>query len=447
MLTVAERVPDRRVTPHPRWLMPAYLILVPTIASFVAWVGLNTWCSVGGCPAGWWLQLRGYLQPAPITVSGVTLLVVWYGAVVVLATIGWRLGVGAKANPVIVERTTLASFERRYFFLVLGVAAIGVAYSYQQIAGATSIVESLTTQSGNSFTEALPDSAGIITLRYATVLAAPIGVYLWRKKVISVFWAIPAVGLLLLNSLIASRLSLLMALTVYVVLWTVGRARARAEGREVKAVRPGAVVVAVVVLLGLLTVMNYVRNGNYYEAAGVSNPVEMNAYQMGGYLAVPAQVSLGVSDAIMRGSFHNAGDVVGSAAAALPSFLVVPRMSKSERNADTYDFSVSFATNFTTNSEFADQYSDFGAWGLLYTLALFPLAGYLFGRFLNYGPIVAGTGGVIAYCFAEVWRIQLLTQGIVVFLILLSLCCAFVAGSGVNRWRPQRLRKGVGSNG
>ena len=61
---------------------------------------------------------------------------------------------------------------------------------------------------------------------------------------------------------------------------------------------------------------------------------------------------------------------------------------------------MSFASNFTTNSVFADTYADYGAWGWLYTLALYPVAGYLFGRFIRYGPVVAGSGGVLAYCLS-----------------------------------------------
>jgi hypothetical protein len=423
--------------------MPAVLILTPVAGSFAAWGSLIAWCSAGRCPAGSWLQLRGFLEPAPITLPGVTLLLVWYGAVVVLATIGWRVGLGTTPTPEFVRRTTSPKFERRYFFLVLAAATVGVAYSYYRIAGTTSIIGSLTSQTGNSFTEALPDSAGVPTLRYATILAAPISVYLWRKKVIHLAFMLLAVVLLLLNSLVASRLSLLMAVIVYIAIWTV--TSHRQSSAERKTVRPWQIVGAVVILFALLTALNYVRNGNYYRDNGVSDPVSMNLYQTGAYLAVPAQVSLGVSDAVMRGSFEKPGGALDSVVAALPSFAVPAEdnRSKESMSADAYDFTVSSASNFTTNSEFADTYSQFGAWGWLYTLLLFPLAGYIFGRFLTYGPVIGGSAGVIAYCFAEVWRIQLLTQGIVVFLVLLTLVCMFLAVSGISaRKREDTVSRG-----
>ncbi|MCJ0906125.1 hypothetical protein [Rhodococcus sp. ARC_M6] len=359
-----------------------------------------------------------------------TLLAVWYIAVVVLATIGWRLGLGTTPTPEVIERTTSTKFERRYFFLILAVATVGVGYAYYRITSATSIVDALTTQTGNAFTEALPDSAGIATLRYATILAAPISIYLWRKKVLHLGFMLFAGFLLVANSMVASRLSLLMAVVVYVVIQAV--VPRQTESPDRKSVRPWQIITAIAIMFTLLTALNYVRNGNYYRDAGVSNPIAMNLYQSGAYLAVPAQVSMGVSDAVMRGTFDRPGGVVTSAAAALPTFLVPAHevRAKESLGADSYEFSVSFAPNFTTNSAFADMYADFGAWGWLYTLLLFPLAGYVYGRFQTYGPVVAGSAGVVAYCFAEVWRIQLLTQGITVFLVLLTLVCMFVAARG-----------------
>lgn len=437
--------PSGRTTGLLRLLTPAFLILVPVAMSFASWMTLIAWCSVGGCPAGSVLQLRGFLEPAPVTVPGVTMLFVWYGAVVVLATFGWRLGSGTRPTPELKERMNNRKFERRYFFLILAAAVIGVGYSFYRIAGATSIIGSLTSQTGNSFTEALPDSAGIPTLRYASILAAPIAVYLWRKRVLGVIYMLVAVVLLLLNSLIASRLSLLMAIVVYVFIWAVASRQSKPTGKRF--VRPWHLALVVLVLFTLLTALNYVRNGNYYRDAGVSDPVAMNLYQSGAYLAVPAQVSLGVSDAVMRGSFERSGGPVESIVAALPSFIAPDEANRSKESlsADAYDFTVSSSPNFTTNSEFADTYSEFGAWGWLYTLLLFPLAGYVFGRFLTYGPLLAGSAGVIAYCFAEVWRIQLLTQGIVVFLVLLTLVCALVAASGITTGRrgTSALREGT----
>lgn len=446
------------VSAYPRWLAPAFLILGPTVLSFLAWAVLIGWCAAGQCPAGSWMELRGFLQPAALSIPGVILLLVWYAAVVVAATIGWRVGLDSPASPDLVERTGLVAFERRFFLVVLVVAVAGVGISYATIAGSTSIVDSLAGQTGNSFSQALPNAAGPTTLRYAAILAAPIGVYLWQKKAIGFAYAGLAVVLLLLNGLIASRLSVLMAVVVYVLIRVSQRVRSGADRQRASrgTTRWWPVAVVALVLFGLLTVMNLFRNGNYYREHGVSNPVTMNLYQMGSYLAVPAQVSLGVSDAIMDGRFDVPGDVVESYSAALPSFLLLPTEApdKSEIAQSRYGYTVSFSENFTTNSEFADTYIRQGIWGLFYTLVLFPFAGFLYARLLSYGPVVAGGGGSIAYCLCEVWRIQLLTQGIVVFLILLTGFAAVAASVGLvpaqfghRRLRTNLLRQPLQSPG
>ena len=413
--------------PGPWWFTPAVLILGPVTLSISAWVGLIAWCSVDGCVGGSLLQLRGFLEPATISAPGVLLLLVWYSALVVVATVGWRLGLAAEPNPRIVERTWRPDFERRYFFLVLAAAFLGVSYSYFKILTSTSVLDALTSQTGNSFTNSLSGSAGFETLRYATIIAAPAGIHLWRRKVVRLPFAIAGVALLLMNSMIASRLALFMAVVVYVAIAITGRTSAKRPTPRV----PRAVVILVVVVIAFSTLaaLNFIRNGAYYRAAGVTNPAAMNVYQTSSYLAVPAQVSLGVADAIMGGNFDKPGSPVGSIVAIEPSFLVLDKVRKDDAvpENELYGYSVSFAPNFTTNSVFADIYGQFGAWGLFYILCGYSFASYLFGRFLRYGPVIAGTGGVLAYCLVELWRVQILSQGIVIFLILLTVGCGWLA--------------------
>ncbi len=407
--------------------------------SFFAWATLVSWCSFGECSGGSTLQLRGFLERSTISPPGVTVLLAWYLTVVFVTTLGWRVGSATKPSPDLVARTWRPEFERRFFLLTFATAAAGVGYAYYTIVTSTSIIDALTSQTGNAFTNALSGRAGLETLRYATIIAAPVSIYLWRKKVIGLPFVIAAVGLLVLNSLIASRLALLMATTVYVAISsTAGLGKPRKQ-RQV----PRIVVIGLIALIAFatLTTLNFVRNGNYYRAAGVTNPVAMNLYQAGSYLAVPAQVQLGVAHAAMAGNFQRMGSPVGSLAAIQPTFLVQNKVRKDDAQPENseYGYSVSFASNFTTNSVFADVYSQLGLWGLVYCIFAYAGAGYLFARFMLYGPVVAGAGGVVAYCLLEVWRIQLLSQGIVIFLILLTLGCAFVA-SLAPRLRSADLR-------
>jgi hypothetical protein len=410
----------------PAWFRPALFIAVPVSLSFGAWI-----ISVSVRPfqpASASLQaLLGFGTPAHPTVRGVVLLLIWFFAVIAAATIGWRLGSDRTPNARIVRVAEKPAFARRYFYLVLLVAIGGIGYSYYKITRNASILESLANQSGNDFTNSLSGSTGIETLRYAAILAAPLGFYLWRRKVIR--WPFMLVGVLLLaaNALIASRLGLLMASVVFLALWARNAGASPSRWRTSQKIF--AAVLIAVLGFAALGVLNYFRNANYYRAAGVTNPAAMNLYQMGSYLAVPAQVSIGVSNAVMSGAWENPGDPVTSFNAIQPTFLQFAKVTKdnSWKGADVYGYSVTFAPQLFTNSVFADTYADWGAWGWPYTVLLYGLAGYGMCRLLSYPGVIAGSGGVLAYCFSEVWRIQIVSYGIVIFLLLLTVGCAVVA--------------------
>jgi hypothetical protein len=436
--TVADGGPINADVPRRLWFTPAAFILIPVCLSLLAWTLLVVWDAPGRHLAAQSQALVGFYAPAQVSAQGILLLLAWYGILVSVSMIGWRLG-SRERQATTVARTGTATFERRYFLLVLTVATVGIAYSYYEVGSLQSIVDTLTTASGNDLYDSLPQSAGVQTLRYATILAAPIGVYLWRKKAIGLPYMIAALLLLLLDALLAHRLSLFMASVVYLVIWAKSRSWSprKTPGRPRRWI---AAVAIVAILFAVLTALNYFRNANYYRLYGVSNPVAMNVYQIGAYLAVPAQVSLGVSDAVMTGTWEVPGDPADSLDAITPTFLQSNKVSKknSLKYSANYGYSVTFAPEFFTNSVFADTYADYGVWGWLYTLPLYGFAGYLFARAVRYGAVIAGSGGVIAYCFSEVWRTQIVSYGFVIFLLLLTAVCAYVAVPGQSRGDIQR---------
>lgn len=412
----------------PRWFAPAVFIALPVAASFGAWWLLAL--SRDFQPATVSLQaLTGFDTPSQASVEGVVLLLVWYIAVIAAATIGWRLGVDKRPALRVARYAGTARFQRYYFSVILAVATVGIGYSYLKIMRNASIVDSLSSQTGNNFTNSLSGSTGLETLRYATILAAPVGLYLWRQGIVR--WPFMLAGLLLLasNSLIASRLSLLMASVVYLAIWVTANARSGREGWSTGK-RLAALTVIFVVGFSALATLNFFRNANYYREAGVTSPVAMNLYQMGSYLGVPAQVSIGVSDAVMTGAWENPGAPVTSFNAVQPTFLQFTKIKKDDnwKGADVYGNATVFAPQMFTNSVFADTYADWGAWGLPYTVVLYGFAGYLMSRLARYPGVIAGSAGVLAYCFAEVWRIQIVSYGIVIFLLLLTVGAAVIAG-------------------
>ncbi len=424
----------------PLWFSPGVLILAPVSVSFLAWAALVARQRLGGRQT-MSEALNGFSAPAEVSVKGVALLVLWYGAIVMVSMVGFRLGTQASRSPAADAPTGTAWFERRYFFLLLAAGAVGVGYAFFKVGGVSAIVDSLSNQTANDFSNALSGFAGPQTLRYATILAAPVGVHLWRRKVVGWPYMVAAVLLLAANSMIASRLSLLMACAVYLA----AQVRSRAPRRVTRGSRTRAVIAVMVIAtsgFALLTALNYVRNANYYREAGVSNPIEMNFYQTGAYLAVPAQVSLGVSDAVVRGAWEKQGGAVSSLAAVQPTFLQFNKVTKDDswKQASVYGYSVTFAGNFFTNSVFADTYAVYGTWGWLYTILAFGLAGYAFARMFSFSPVIAASAGVVGYCFLEVWRVQILVYGIVIFLLMLTVGSALLAA----RLRPPQTAQDAG---
>lgn len=414
----------------PRWFRPGVFILVPVAMSFTAWSALAAWRN-RAFRSGPFEKLAGWPDPSPIEPKGIVLLVMWYAAMFAVATVGWRIGcAGRPPAPTLMAVTTNRQFEKRYFLLISVIATVGVGYTYAQIASATSILGALTSQQANAFSQSISQSAGIGTLRYAPILAAPLGVYLWRKKAIGWPMMVAAVVLLLLDAIISSRLSLLMATVVYLVIWVKNAVPSERPGTRRR--RWMAIIAVLVIGFSLLAALNYFRNANYYRDVGVTSPVAMNFFQMGAYLSVPAQVQLGSSAAIMLGTWEKTGDPVDSINAIEPTFLQFNKVTKdnSWKGAEVYGYSASFGSSFFTNSVFADIYSDFGAWGWFYTFFLYGFCGYLLAKIVRFGTVIAASGGVLAYCFAEVWRIQIVSYGFVIFLLLSTVAAAVIAA----RW-------------
>ncbi len=414
----------------PRWFTPALFIMGPVTMSFVAWMALAAWRN-DSYRFGPFDELSGWAVPSSVEPNGIVLLVIWYSAVVAVATLGWRIGAaGRPPSSKLMAMTATPQFEKRYFLLISAISVVGVGYTYAQIASATSILGALTSQQANAFSQSISQSAGIGTLRYAPILAAPLGVYLWRKKTIGWPLMVAGVLLLLLDAVISSRLSLLMATVVYLVIWAKTAAPSRRPGARRRLWM--AMIAILIVGFSLLAALNYFRNANYYRDAGIDNPAEMNFFQMGAYLSVPAQVSIGVSGAVMGGTWEKAGDPVDSVNAIVPTFLQFNKISKDDswKGDDVYGYSASFGSSFFTNSVFADTYADFGAWGWYYTFLLYGLCGFLLAKIVRYSPVIAASGGILAYCFSEVWRIQIVSYGFVIFLLLSTVACAVMAA----RW-------------
>lgn len=382
------------------WLLkPTSLVAIPVAVSFAVW-------AVPGESA----SLRGFAHRSEATFSGVALLVLWYAAC--LAGIWFCVRVGRKVPTIksLRQFDDSPSLELHFYWFLTVVASIGIVASVITIAQSVSIWDSLVHSNANVMAAALPGRAGFETLRYATAIAAPVGVYLWMKKTAPIGLAILNLALLVVNVMLDSRLSLILAVLVYLFLL--------ARGNRSFRLKVWVAVAAIGVLLGGLTAFNYVRNSNYYEQLGITNPIAMNFFQVAGYLGAPAQVSIGVAGAITDGRLIIPGAPVASLGAVIPEFLVLNKSGVPQHLADRYGNMVSIANNFNANSAFADTYGVFGFWGLAYIFLGFALAAFLFGVFVRYRSVVSIIPGVVLYGFAETWRLFLFNHGILIFLLL-----------------------------
>jgi len=404
-----------------RILHPAVLLLAPVAVSALAW-------SVPGSSTA----LRGFAHRAEAAPGGLVLLVAWYLLCAALLVLGHRVGAATPALPTLARYATDPVLERRLFRLLWGLASVGVGYALVRAASTVDVLAVLGGGTANELTAALDGEAGVATLRYAAALALPVGVYLWQRGVVRLPELVWSAVLLAVDAVFASRLAILMALVVFAFLYRARRPAAR--------VRLRTVAIAVLVLAIALTLLNSLRNENYYAAHGVSSPLAANGYQLLTYAGSPFQVSLGVADRIASGRYPDQYPAARATGLWVPTFLRGPAATEQSadasvtrqaqgtsfafstsslpRGSERYASSVDVADTLTTNSAFADVLSDHGYWGLFGLALTIGVVGLLLGHLGQYRSVVAAGAGVVGYGVAELWRTYLFSQGIVVFLLI-----------------------------
>lgn len=374
---------------------PLFYLLAPVVVSALVW-------SVPGTSD----QLRGFTQRAEGTFEGWLLLACFYLVTAFTVWLGFRLGVLAGPSERLIQATSTERFDRRFSLTLSAFATVGVLYSLYLVQQQNSIFEVLGATQGNQLKESIGGSAGIATLRYTAAISAPVALYVWRFRSGRLSLAIWNVLLLVASALFSSRLSFIMA--VVVLIFIVINLR---SGIRFKAV---PVAIAGAVVFGALVAFNYFRNAGFYENLGITDPISMNFYQVAAYLGSPFQASLGVADGIANGGYRQPVDVVSSAAIVVPTFLRPEKFG----SYGSFDSVVQVASNLTTNSAFADTYADYGWWGLAYVIATLFLGSMLAGYVSQFRSLVIVAGAVVAYGLAEVWRIFLFAQGLVLYLLI-----------------------------
>jgi oligosaccharide repeat unit polymerase len=388
---------------------PAVLFAVPLIFSIFVWALPGTG-----------EYLRGFDRRSNLDLGAILVLGGWYLLCFLIILIGGAIGRTIAPAPSLELAQTRPGFEKRFYVVLTVIAAIGVIGAYQLILGQVSIVQAVSSGQANELSAVLLDGSSIATLRYAAIVAAPVGVFLAMTKKASWFLAAVNVLLLLAVVLLSSRLSLIMAIAILLFLYVHERPAARLR------LVPAAV--AAVVLFGVLAVFNYSRNSNFYRLFGVDNPLAMNLYQIEAYVGSPSQVAIGVAHAIFNGKFSVDVGLGPAAQSIVPSFLQAVKGNRSAvTDVGLYGYQVDIAPNLNSNSAFADTYAHYGWWGLLLTALVLFTAAVLYSHLAQYKGVLSVGSAALGYGFLEYWRTFFFNQGPMVFILVALLIAVVIA--------------------
>jgi hypothetical protein len=434
--TVSARARLRRNFTLETAVRPHVLLLVGAGLSFLAWA------------IPWGRTIPAALRFAPQqpwTLHGMLFLVGWYTFFFAVALGGFHLG---RRIPLLqrAERVPWQSFY--VFFTILSLVGTAYAYGYVAVHSPHAISAAFVHHHFNAVRYALPYAAGASTLRYAASLAGAIAIFeLGRGRLRPVH--VLNVLLLVLSAAIASRVSLIIAGIVVAGLAARHFQTTRAPARRVV----GVVLLGVVSLFVALALLNYSRNADFYRSYGVGDPLVMNVDEMVRYLGVPFQASVAVSNHVAEWPEVPSTVAAGTRVYALPTYVTSGIPASVARASNRYHSLAPIPTILSTNSVLAGMYGVFGvlAFPILGLVALVGavIAGHA-SRYRSYAFLVSL---VIAYCFAEWWRIYMFNQGIVQFLIL-AIAFWAVAGPSADRWTggrwsrltrflvPERSRRG-----
>lgn len=390
-------------------LTPGVAVLLPALVSFVAWA----------LPGGSSVT-QGFTFRSHIGVRSFLLIAAWYAGCWVVLRSSCRAGRNLRPLGRSSSRSTRPGVDRKGYFLVTAVATAGVLYSLYRVSSIVSIVEILKAKQANALYAALPEGFGFQTLRYAAALSAAIGVHrvvLYRRIRPLTVWNLV---LLSASALLASRLSIALFLLVFLYLLTQSHPHIR--------VRIWAVALGGLAFFLLLLPLSYSRNAGYYAQAGLDNPASVNAAQIWAYLSTPSQVAVGVSNAAVNNSFGGVGSPTAAFGVLRPTYLVSTKADKSVAlDLGKYGYFVDVEPYYNTNSVFADTLARYGLSGLVAALSAMWLAGFVYGHLGQYGGLASCGAAVLLYAFVETWRVFLLNQGIIHFLVLIAVVLHMVS--------------------
>lgn len=394
-------------------LRPASVVLISLALSVV-------WCLI---------PVSGVGSTGPdVSFLGILLLVAWYGGIVLAASAGYAIG---KRLP-LMNGIRIASHEMAGYALLTGVAAIGLTAVLATLGsgGISFIIDSIAKSQANLLKKRLYEdySAGLFTLRYAAVPTGAIALYRLvfgsrepglRKS--PLLFALDALNVAFLGAtaLISSRLAVVCCLVLVahlsVVRGTVGVLR----------IKP---LILIFVCVGTaMTFFNYSRNANFYKKTyGAENPVEMQLIELKRYIGEPFRVTLSCATIIAAGNADRAAADLDWQDAVLPTFFREHSAPTLANDVRWYHNLVDVDRSLTANSAFVDIVPTMGMAAFPFIFAVSFACAICVAWLPRHGFLPTLSGGAILYGFAELWRLFLFNEGVLIFLVLAPIATAAI---------------------
>ena len=358
------------------FIKPHWILVFPIALSFLAWI----------FPDFGFLR-KGFDRLPPLSSKGVFMAFFWYTLALTATFLGYYIGTYLKLSSKLVDRYANLRSDFGYkiltTFVVLGIFAVASkllnAFSVGQI------LQIIASGNANQLKYQLYEdySIGLLSLRYVAIHGFPIAIfrrfYLKKKSTLDYLNIIS----LVFTSIIASRLSVIMALLTTVLLFIIHSPKIK-----LSILKP---VAAGLILFFILSFLSHSRNKGFYEQrdlyffwAGVSEIVT--------YLGTPFQGASSV------GNNHHL-------------------ITKDPTNWTDY---AGIEPSLSTNSAFLELFSNYGWFCFpIMFFTLFIAACYL-GLTKNYfNNYLILSNCTIFYAFAEFWRIFWFGRGIMITLFII----------------------------
>lgn len=359
---------------------PGYVLFITTLLSFIAWV----FPSFGYFRKG---LIGGYYS---VSTSGIFVMIFWFLLLGVASYMSFKVGSRVFHRIDIADKYAPLSSKFAYYTLsVLGF--IGVAYVLLNILSNLSfkdIISLLQNGKANDLKAILYDSyrIGFASLRYITILSSAMAIYHLRNKRYILLSTVNLLSLIFVAT-ISSRLAFICSI------YTAGMIMFVSNKQKTRLIH---LVLIVTLLFVLLCVFNWTRNKNFYEFIGIDNWIDAGFSEIIAYLGSAFQGFLAVV---------SLGNQVESI-----DFSLLPNLIK-------------VSPELTTNSALLQLTVASGMpYAFLLTFVCLFFAGLLvsfaYKNKSNYFLLVAGP---LMYSFAEMWRIFLFNQGIIITLVIISL--------------------------